>query len=96
MRSPIFTFRSVGLTFMLAAGAFAQAGEFRASAVKVDITPSTSKWLAGYPARQSNGVHDRLYHRVAALDDGQTQFFLVSSDLCLFAPFRIRRTHGAN
>ena len=67
-------------------GALAQAGKLRASAVKVDITPSSSKWLAGYPARQSTGVHDRIFHRVAALDDGSTQFFLVSSDLCLFAP----------
>ncbi len=54
--------------------------------MKVDITPSSSKWLAGYPARQSTGVHDRLFHKVVALDDGVTQFFLVSSDLCLFAP----------
>jgi hypothetical protein len=59
---------------------------FSASAVKVDITPSGSKWLAGYPARQSNGVHDRIFHRIVAIDDGHTQFFLVSSDLCLFAP----------
>jgi hypothetical protein len=58
----------------------------RASAVKVDITPASSKWLAGYPARQSSGVHDHLFHRIVALDDGQTQFFLVASDLCLFAP----------
>lgn len=64
----------------------AQGGTFRASVVKVDITPSTSKWLAGYPARQSTGVHDRLFHRVVAIDDGATQFFLVASDLCLFAP----------
>ena len=63
-----------------------ETGRFRASVVKVDITPSGSKWLAGYPARQSKGVHDRIYHRIVALDDGQTQFFLVSSDLCLFAP----------
>jgi len=59
---------------------------FSAAAVKVDITPSTSKWLAGYPARQSTGVHDHLFHRIIAMDDGHTQFFLVSSDLCLFAP----------
>jgi hypothetical protein len=64
----------------------ASAADFRAAAVKVDITPQTSKWLAGYPARQSKGVHDRLFHRIVALDDGRTQFFLVSSDLCLFAP----------
>jgi hypothetical protein len=70
----------------VANGAFAQAARFRASVVKVDITPSTSKWLAGYPARQSTGVHDRISHRVVAMDDGATQFFLASSDLCLFAP----------
>jgi hypothetical protein len=29
---------------------------------------------------------DRIHHRVMALDDGRTQFFLVSSDLCLFSP----------
>jgi len=64
----------------------AQVTPFRAAAVKVDITPAETKWLAGYPARQSTGVHDRLYHRIVALDDGHTQFFLIASDLCLFAP----------
>lgn len=64
----------------------AQQATLRAAVVKVDITPSGSKWLAGYPARQSTGVHDRLFHRVVAIDDGTTQFFLASSDLCLFAP----------
>ncbi len=66
--------------------ALVQAGQLRASVVKVDITPSASKWLAGYPARQSTGIHDHLFHRVLALDDGTTQFFLVSSELCEFAP----------
>jgi neutral ceramidase len=64
----------------------ARAANFSAAVVKVDITPSGSKWLAGYPARQSTGVHDRLYHRIVAMDDGHTQFFLVSSDLGLFMP----------
>src|SRR5664279_3077219 len=59
---------------------------FRASATKIDITPATPQWLLGYGPRQSTGVHDRIYHRVMALDDGHTQFFLVSSDLCLFSP----------
>src|SRR5437667_12759189 len=59
---------------------------FRASAVKVDITPSTPQWLLGYNARQSTGVHDKIYHRIAAMDDGTTQFFLISTDLCLFSP----------
>lgn len=58
----------------------------RASAVKVDITPEGSQWLSGYQARQSTGVLDRIYHRVVALDSGDTQFYLISSDLCLFSP----------
>ncbi len=61
-------------------------GEFRASAVKVDITPDKPQWLLGYAARQSTGVHDPLFHRIVALDDGGTQFFLVSSDFALFSP----------
>lgn len=64
----------------------ADAGGFRASVVKVDVTPSTPKWLAGYPARQSTGVHDRIHHRIVGFDDGRKQFFLVSSDVCLFSP----------
>src|SRR5712664_513606 len=59
---------------------------FRASAVKIDITPQNTQWLLGYGARQSSGVHDKIYHRIAAMEDGSTQFFLVSTDLCLFSP----------
>jgi neutral ceramidase len=59
---------------------------FRASAVKVDITPQGPQWLMGYQARQSTGVHDKIYHRVVAMDSGDTQFYLISSDLCLFSP----------
>jgi neutral/alkaline ceramidase-like enzyme len=70
---------------LLAAAALWGAG-FRASAVKVDITPQSPQWLMGYAARQSTGVHDKIYHRVVAMDSGDTQFYLVSSDLCLFSP----------
>ena len=59
---------------------------FRAAAVKADITPENSQWLLGYQARQSTGIHDRIYHRVLALETGPTQFYLISSDLCLFSP----------
>ncbi len=59
---------------------------FRAAAVKVDITPQNSQWLLGYQARQSNGVLDRIYHRVVALEAGDARFYLISSDLCLFSP----------
>jgi hypothetical protein len=64
----------------------AASAQFRAAAVKVDITPTTPQWLLGYGARQSTGVHDPLFHRIVALDDGSTQFFLVSTDIALFSP----------
>lgn len=59
---------------------------FRAAVVKVDITPSDSQYMTGYQERKSTGIHDRIYHRIIALDDGITQFFLVSSEVCLFSP----------
>ncbi|MEP7257173.1 MAG: neutral/alkaline non-lysosomal ceramidase N-terminal domain-containing protein [Flavitalea sp.] len=64
----------------------AKAGLLRASVVKIDITPETPKMLLGYSARKSTGIHDRLYHRIVAFDDGVTQFFLVSSDICVVSP----------
>ena len=75
------------LLLAMAATSFnSRAAQFRASVVKVDITPDKPQWLLGYAPRQSTGVHDRLYHRIVAMDDGNTQFFLISSDLCLFSP----------
>ena len=53
---------------------------FKAAVVKIDITPETPQFLAGYGARQSNGIHDHIFHRIVVLDDGITQFLLVSSD----------------
>ena len=61
-------------------------GSFRAACVKVDITPDTPQWLHGYGPRQSTGVHDRIYHRIAALDDGSKTFFFVSTDICTIEP----------
>jgi hypothetical protein len=63
-----------------------QPGRFRAACVKVDITPDTPQWLQGYGPRQSTGVHDRIYHRIAILDDGTTTFCLVSTDICTILP----------
>jgi len=60
--------------------------DLRAAAVKVEITPKNSQWLLGYQARQSNGVLDGIYHRVLALDTGDTPFYLISTDVCLFSP----------
>jgi len=62
------------------------AAQFRASVVKIDITPDKSQWLLGYGPRQSTGVHDHLYHRIVAMDDGATRFFLISTDICLYSP----------
>src|ERR1017187_5726049 len=59
---------------------------FRASAVKVDITPQSQQWLQGYDARQSTGVRDHIYHRVAAMDSGDTQFYLISTDVAGYSP----------
>ena len=60
--------------------------DFRAAVVKVDITPTDPQPLLGYQARTSTGVHDPLFHRVLALDDGTLQFFLVSTDIALISP----------
>lgn len=60
--------------------------EFKASAVKIDITPKEPKMLLGYAARKSTGIHDRIYHRIVAMDDGVKQFFLVSTDICVMSP----------
>jgi len=75
---------AVGLLF--SASLSLCAAEFRAGVAKVDITPKDSQWLMGYAARQSTGVHDPIFHRVVAMDDGSTQFFLISTDVCVFSP----------
>ena len=87
------TFLIIGLFSMLNAKTFAQPNSgtsninrFLASVVKVDISPNTPKQLLGYGARLSTGIHDRIYHRIIAIDDGTTQFFLVSSDICEVSP----------
>src|SRR5262249_7055358 len=64
----------------------AWASLFRAWVVKVDTPPDSPQWLLGYAPRQSTGVHDHIYHRIVALDDGKTQFFLISTDICLYSP----------
>jgi hypothetical protein len=59
----------------------------RASCVKVDITPDKTQWLLGYGPRQSDGIHDHLYHRIVAMDNGEKLLFLISSDHACFSPF---------
>jgi len=86
-------FLAICLLWMLNVTTFARqipgsskVNEFRASVVKVNINPNTPKQLLGYGPRVSAGIHDSLYHRIIALDDGTTQFFLVSTDICLISP----------
>jgi hypothetical protein len=59
---------------------------FKAAVVKTSITPADAQMLLGYDARKSTGVHDSIFHRIIALDDGTNQFFLVSTDVCEFSP----------
>ena len=82
----IVTMRLIPIVVALSFGLTSVRAEFRASAVKIDISPSTPQWLMGYGARKSTGVRDPIHHRIAALDDGSTQVFIVASDLCLFSP----------
>lgn len=75
------------LILIMVKASFGQAEKgFRASVVKIDITPNEPKMLLGYAARKSTGVHDRIYHRIVAMDDGVKQFFLVSTDICVMSP----------
>ncbi|MBV9084949.1 MAG: neutral/alkaline non-lysosomal ceramidase N-terminal domain-containing protein [Acidobacteriaceae bacterium] len=62
------------------------ASGFRAAAVKADITPNSPQWLMGYADRQSTGVLDHIYVRVAAMEANGVQMYLVSSDLTSFSP----------
>jgi neutral ceramidase len=61
-------------------------GVFKAAVVKVNISPATPKQLLGYNARLSTGIHDSIYHRIAVLDDGVTQFVLVATEICIVSP----------
>lgn len=77
------------------------APNFRAAVVKVNITPDNPQWLRGYNPRQSTTILDSLYHRIIILDDGRTQFVLVSSDIVGMPPALykrvtriLRREHG--
>jgi neutral ceramidase len=76
-------------------------GNFKASVVKIDITPSDPQNLLGYGPRNSSGTNDPIFHKIILLDDGTTQFVLISSDICLMSPIeydeiasRIQKAYG--
>lgn len=87
--------RTAAAAVLLLLAAQPLSAALRASVVKVDITPAKPEWLLGYAARQSTGINDRIYHRIVALDDGRTQFILVSSEICLVSPAEYDRLAAA-
>jgi neutral ceramidase len=76
--------RYILLVLLLPSQLLAQ--DFRASVVKRNITPEESKYLLGYGERKSTGILDSLYHKIVILDDGDTKFYLVSTDVCVISP----------
>lgn len=61
-------------------------GTFKASVVKIDITPQDPQNLLGYGPRNSTGTNDPIFHKIVVMDDGATKFVLISSDICLISP----------
>ena len=55
----------------------------KAGSSQVDITPTGSRFLFGYPhvARYSTGVHDPLYSSALYLSDGQVQVLFIANDI---------------
>lgn len=91
----------LGFVLVNSNATLAQSATFRASVVKIDITPKDSQNLLGYGPRNSTGTHDPIFHKIVALDDGTTQFFLISTDICLISPAeydrvtaRIKKQYG--
>jgi hypothetical protein len=54
-----------------------------AGVCEINITPPPDVWMAGYSFRNTpaHGVHDELYARALALDDGHTRLGIVATDL---------------
>jgi hypothetical protein len=96
----IFVFILIILTGYTSYGQKAVAGgevspkKFRAAVVKVDITPDNSQYLIGYQERKSTGIYDRIYHRIIVLDDGNSQFVLASTEICILSPVEYELVAG--
>jgi hypothetical protein len=75
---------ATSVAFALGIGlvATACAGELRAGAAKVSITPSADEFPYTVPKERSFvGVHDDVYVRALVLDDGKTKVALVSVEV---------------
>jgi len=61
--------------------------KFRVGWKKVNITPKTPMPMAGYaPRNHFDSVHDSIYVRILAIDNGAVQCFIISADLLIFPP----------
>lgn len=61
--------------------------KFRAAWAKVNITPRSPMPMAGYAPRDHfDSVHDSVYVRILAIDNGNKPCFIISADLLLFPP----------
>ena len=85
-RLPRWSVAALVLLTFAGGGGMLHGQSFRGAVVKVDITPDSPQMLRGYAPRMSTQVHSRIYHRIVALDDGTTSFYLISSDLCSVSP----------
>jgi len=61
--------------------------KIRAGAAQIDITPTNSQFLFGYPhvERYSTGIHDRLWSSALYITDGQTQIMFIANDIIFVA-----------
>ena len=73
----------LGLVLPLPGRAQSQDGTLRSGTARVDITPKVPVALAGYAGRKglSQGVHDRLFARVVAFEQGGHRLVIVATDL---------------
>lgn len=80
------------------AGGPARAGELRAGAARVEITPPVGTPLGGYGDRKgaaSTGVHDPIFAKALVLDDGTERVAILTTDLVGTHPEIARRAAEA-
>ena len=72
------------------------AGNLKAGAAVVNITPSDSQFLYGYPhvERYSTGVHDPLLSSALYLCDGMTQAMFITNDLVFVSKVMAERVRA--
>lgn len=66
---------------------FKAKSKLRAGWAAINITPKVAMPMAGYAPRDHfDKVHDSIFVRVLAIDNGNAQCFIISADLLLFPP----------